>query len=202
MKKTTRFLLVSLSIALIWACAPTSEKSETTPPETQELIAEGGLSFVQLSMPINEIDFSSLGEGIEVNDFVDGEAGYKFVSREVKLPEGSVVIEGRYIEEDLANDSLLSYSKVNRIKIRSPLFATPTQLTVGSTIADIRKAVPDQEWSVTSYADYETIVIVSDSEKSYAFHLQDKGNSIANSIEELNISTLPQDLKIYEIVMM
>ena len=164
-------------------------------------ICESGLTFVQLQDYIANIDVEKW-EPKEIADSLMQESGYDWLQRTIHLSEGSIMIEGNFIDSNISNDTILSESQVNRIHVRSTLYQTRDQLRVGSTVSELLERYPEHEWLISAIPDYETIVLQT-RDSRLIYHFADPGNQISEApVDTFSILSLPQNLKVYSIVVM
>lgn len=111
-----------------------------------------------------EVDWEAeTDEAVEITDSLESQGGYLWLTRSIDLAEGRLLIEGEFIDERVANDTLLSESKINRIRIESPSFRTMEGIRVGSTTADLMKAFPNADMGLIPLTAYGLMDVQPDS---------------------------------------
>ncbi|MEZ4829985.1 MAG: hypothetical protein R3C61_27435 [Bacteroidia bacterium] len=213
-------LRTSLLVFVCWlsACGPASEsKDQETAPDSlstsgmskaeiecfshPDFICESGLNFVRLGDYVSDVRLSTLSEA-QVQDSLENGNGYIWLVRTLHMPEGKIIVEGEFLDERFASDSLISASKVNRIRVESPMFRTPADLHVGSTLAQLLEKYDAASIQVFSLPEYESINIQVGAEH-YLYLIRDKGNQIAQAEgNALTVSSIPQQSVIAAIVVM
>ncbi|MCB0839599.1 MAG: hypothetical protein KDE26_21155 [Bacteroidetes bacterium] len=179
-----------------------AEKAEYICLTHNDYICETGLFFVRLGDFIGDLQAEEI-EGASISDSVVSESGYQWVVRTMQLPEGRIIVEGEFIDERQSNDTLLSNTRVNRLRIESPLFQTPDQLKVGDSVTRLLELYPEESFQVVSIPDYEVINIQVGNSR-YNYLVSDKGNAMASSIagDVILVDDLPREAMISGIVVM
>ena len=178
-----------------------AEKAEIECLTHTDYICESGLFFARLGDYVADVQASELKEAT-IEDSVVSENGYDWVVRTLALEEGRVIVEGEFVDQRESNDTILSATRVNRLRIESPLFQTSDNVRVGDKIEKIADLYSNDGFQIISIPDYEVINIQVTGRK-FHYHLSDKGNKIADSLGEgFSISDLPQEAIISAIVVM
>lgn len=98
------------------------------------VICELGLKVAPLGQPILQLPGGDLAEA-EARDFVQETEAYAWFERTITLSEGQLILEGDFIDNRATDlETQLAESKLNRIRIESPLFKTPEGIQVGDRI--------------------------------------------------------------------
>lgn len=125
--------------------------------ENPTRICEEGLTFAQLGDSLNQLSFQGL-ETKAVFDSTMNEEGYNWMIKTVELPTGFVTIEGEFIDERDVKTQL-KQTRVNRIRVESPFFRTKDNLSVGSSIKDLRSIYPDSAFFIIPLPQFNAISI-------------------------------------------
>jgi|GEM_PF-3373097 len=158
-------------------------------------ICEEGLAFARLQSDLRKVSIEGL-EGAEMQDKLNVEGGYQWRVRTIKLPEGEIRLEGDFVDEREKMDSTKGL-EINRIQIETPLFKTVKGLSVGSTVADLIAAYPEEEIKIFSDPIYEVILIMLPKVGRVIYNVYDKGNALHFAHEnDFTIDKLPADTPI------
>ncbi|MDX1906484.1 MAG: hypothetical protein SF053_05560 [Bacteroidia bacterium] len=152
-------------ICLLWvwvACQPgqPSADTHTVAAPAVPLITDTGLPYAHIGLEIASV-WPEGYQDEQVQDTVTTAGGYEWVSRTLIHDTGKVVLEGTPVSAGGLTDSMMNLSRINRIQISSPRYRTRLGLHVGSTVADIRQAIPDTALIVTPIPAYDMIEIWS-----------------------------------------
>ena len=197
----TPLILISALILWVSACGPSSPESDA-PAESYALnITNDGLSFVQLGEPVDSIRFP---KGTQIQEELVTEAGYQWRMLTAFLPsDEKVVIEGDFVDEgDPAGR--LPDSKVNRIHVDGPAFATADGIKVGMGLKDLQAVYPDSVLQAIFIVDYDIIDVrtVGLGRLHYNFNEVDGQASAAAGGTDavIPLSAIPEKSKIVSIV--
>ncbi|MEO1448375.1 MAG: hypothetical protein AAFV07_02545 [Bacteroidota bacterium] len=165
-----RSLALVSSLLLLISCgneqqsdSSTDEKSTLTDNGAEvtdcmsrpDYICEQGLAAAPLG---TMLAFSGI-EDLEAQDSVENQQGYVWLTRTLPFEDGTVVIEGQFIDERQSNDTLLSESTVNRVRINSPSFRTAENIRVGSTLQELQQAFPDSTFLVDAVPGFSVMQV-------------------------------------------
>ena len=167
-----RPIFASLAILLLLSigCGPASPTVESTDTEAAplsecmsqaDLICQSGILGARLGDLVAEATWEN-AENIAVQDSLESQGGYIWLSRTVHLPDGPIIVEGNFIDERNMSDSLLSESRVNRLRIHNSAFQTTDQLHIGSSVAEIIAAYPAADFGLIPLASYGMLDIQVD----------------------------------------
>ena len=126
--------------------------------QSADIICEEGLIFARLGGYLADVYLTDLPEGATQDSMESGE-GYEWISRTLHMEPGRLVIEGEFVDSRESNDTILSNSLINRVRVETPLFRTAKDIRVGSSLSDILSAYPDKEWFATPLPEYRSIQI-------------------------------------------
>lgn len=166
-----------------------------------DIICESGLDFVRLGDYVADVLLEELGDE-DVQDSIQQGNGYEWLVRTLHLKDGKIIVEGEFFDQRESNDTLLSLSKVNRLRIESPVFHTPDQVRVGSTLDLLNQKYSPDSLLVSSIPEYQVINVQVYGQR-INYHISDQGNQIATAAgNNLSIGDIPADKKISAIVIM
>lgn len=156
MRSRIHFLfLLSPFLLLLLSCGPGNSQEPTTEAPSSsatdvdcmsrpDYICEQGLGLA----PLGTMVAIAAVEGVEPQDSIIAQEGYVWLTRTLPFTDGSVVIEGQFIDERSYSDTLVSESTINRIRISSPSFQTREEIRVGSTVLALQEQFPDSTFLV------------------------------------------------------
>lgn len=166
-----------------------------------DFICESGLGFVRLGDYVGDVRLSALSEA-DIQDSVQNGNGYEWLVRTLHLKEGKIIVEGEFIDQRYSNDSLISASKVNRIRIESEKYRTPDEIRVGSTLHILLQKYELSDVEVFALPEFESINIQILPQK-FIYLIKDKGNRISASAgNDLSVKDIPAESQISAIVVM
>jgi hypothetical protein len=179
-----------------------AEKRELDCLTHSDYICETGLFFVRIGDYIADIQAEEV-DGATISDSLVSENGYEWVVRTMELPEGQIIVEGEFVDERKSNDTILSNTRVNRVRVETPLFQTADQIKVGDSITKLLEVYTEESFQVVSIPSYE-IISVQVSNQKLNYLVKDDGNALANSLpgDVINIDDLPREALISGIVVM
>lgn len=203
-QKISPLLLAGLCVMLLsaGACKRQASMAESAPADcfADPLhICETGLAFARLEAPVADARPAGLPDSAVADSAVNRD-GYVWLERTLMLPEGSVVVEGEFLDESSASEERISGSRVNRIRILSPAFRTAAGVGPGSSLGELARAHKRGSWYVQSIPDYGVVDIsVKDSRIHYLV-----SDAALGSLdrERLDARDLPDELTIAFIVVM
>lgn len=216
-KTAACFLLIAV---LFSACgkeggAPTNDEDLILPDSvntegmatvsSQYQIQSLGLAFVDLGQPLNEMDTIIPGLGV-LQDTLMYDQGYFLATRTLHLDDGSIVIEGEYIDEAQVNDTLIAESSVNRVRIETPSFQTQKGISVGMPVGILSQRFPEMEFYINPLINYQALDITGAFDTHIHYLVQDPGNEIARkamtSDSNILLSDIPAESELFAIVLM
>lgn len=169
------------------------------------LIQSLGLAFVDLGQPLNEMDTIVPGIGV-LQDTLMYDQGYFLATRTLHLDDGTIVIEGEYIDEEEVNDTLIAGSSVNRVRIESPSFQTQKGIAVGMPLETLTNRFPGEEFYINPLLNYQALDITGAFDTHIHYLIQDPGNEIARKAmiadQDITLKDLPADSELFAIVLM
>ncbi|MDX2247674.1 MAG: hypothetical protein SF052_12895 [Bacteroidia bacterium] len=166
-----------------------------------DFICESGLEFVRLGDYIADVKMAELSEA-DIQDSVENGNGYEWLVRTLHLKEGKIVVEGEFLDQRYSNDSLLAVSKVNRLRIESSLFRTPSDVRVGMSLKEVLAVFEGAFIKVFPLPEFETINIQVDDQR-YIYLINDPQNRISSAAgDDFSISDIPSDSPVSAIVVM
>jgi hypothetical protein len=170
-------------------------------PDELDVICEDGLAFVPLGGFVAEVQVEDLAAN-QIQDSLESGNGYEWISRTLHFDQGRVVVEGEFIDARNSNDTLLSESHINRVRIESPLFRTSRDVRVGSSVQALRQAYPEGDFQVTRIPNYQAFQVRLPG--SHIFYLvgDPAGEMNEQSLAEFSIEMLPPEAPIIAIVVM
>lgn len=170
-------------------------------PDELDVICEDGLAFVPLGGFVAEVQASDLA-ATEIQDSVETGNGYEWLTRTLYFDQGQVIVEGDFIDQRQSNDTLLSDSRINRVRVESPLFRTARDIRVGQPVSRLLRAYPEGEFQVVPIPDYHAYQVRM--ANSHIFYLISAAGHTASDLSaaELTPRMLPQDAPIVAIVVM
>lgn len=208
------YLCLFLLTFCLFSCNRKSEaarteqpKSGLSPQEQAELeclskgdrICESGLSFAQLNDTLAAITLPDM-DPEAMQDSSISRGGYTWLTRTVHLNVGRVVLEGAFFDDRQVNDTLLSASLINRIRIESPLLSTTGGIHTGNRVSDLEEILGKKDWLIQAVPGYGVLQIqVGDSRISY---LIPQGTIKNESDGTINRRKLPPDAEIIALVVM
>ena len=196
-------------LLVLLACQKNIKNEEpiVSAPETESVctdqalrICPEGLSFIKLGQGISELDTQNVDPAIIIDE-LNTQNGYQWVSRTIKFAEGDIIIEGQFIPEAEANDTILSMTLVNRMRIEVPSFTTPAGLSVGQDYQTILEAYADKEAVLNPLPDYG-MVELRFAEVPYIFLFKDPNNQLATQNQLIQADQLAKDSRVEAIVVM
>ena len=169
--------------------------------EKENQICESGLFFARIGESIAQVDTEEM-EPESVEDSVENQGGYVWMTRTYHFKKGKIVLEGEFLDERQTNDTLLSASTINRLRIESSIFQTKENIRVGSTLSSLSKVYGDSLLQAQVLLNYERIQVQA-SDSRMIFLIDDPKNELAGKLGETpKISQLPQGAVISAIVVM
>lgn len=180
------------------------EASASSPADTlcgPGLICPDGLSFIQLGDYIQDIDTFQVDTRNILDELIT-EGGYHWVTRTVSFPEGEVIIEGDFIPVEQANDTLLSMSRVNRLRIESADFSTPEGIHVGSPFASLLEIFDQAQLEIIPLPQYSVIQIAIPEKNNIAYLISHPGIPGVNDAPSWTPDMIPPESPIRAIVVM
>jgi hypothetical protein len=212
-------LIAMLSLLWISCGSPDESQGGTTPaegdtlavtpedqplddcPDELDVICEDGLAFIPLGSFVSEVEVADLAAG-HIQDSVESGNGYVWVSRTLHFDQGQVIVEGEFMDDRGINDTLLSSSRINRVRIESPLFRTTRDIRVGHTLQALLAAFPEGGFQVVPIPDYHAFQVRLPD--SHIFYLVADTESMTEVLSPANlpVEALPQDAPIVAIVVM
>lgn len=220
MNRTHTIMLLCFIAFLVSACgkeggSPKTEEDLILPDSvntegmatvsSEFLIQSLGLAFVDLGQPLNEMDTIVPGIGV-LQDTLMYDQGYFLATRTLHLDDGTIVIEGEYIDENEVNDTLIAGSSVNRVRIESPSFQTNKGIAVGMPLEILTNRFPGEEFYINPLLNYQALDITGAFDTHIHYLIQDPGNEIARKAmtadQELTLKDLPADSELFAIVLM
>jgi hypothetical protein len=198
-----RFTLLFALLLFLFACREEEENGESRLPDSQEemplpdSIDTRGLAFAQLESYIADV-VPDTNLVLSVADTVVNQGGYLWLVRTLHTSQGPILLEGEFIDDRIANDTLLSESRINRIRIESSLFQTRQQLRVGSPLSALRQHYPDSLISVTPIPGFDMVQVQAGEESLFYLIFAPK---LATQ-PQVQLAELPADARIEAIVVM
>ena len=163
--------------------------------------ANQGFFFARIGEYIAQVDTEDLVPK-SVEDSVENQGGYVWMTRTYHFEKGKIVLEGEFLDERQTNDTLLSASTINRLRIESPIFQTKENIHVGSLLSSLSAAYGDSLLQAQALLDYERIQVQA-ADSRLIFLINDPGNELSGKLGETPvISQLPEDVAISAIVVM
>lgn len=136
LKKLAGVLLVASALSMAAGCFPRHQ------------IRTSGLKGLALGKPMPEKNIMRL-IGYPAHDSVIEEGGYTWRAYVVELPEGHVLVESDFFQQET----------INRIQVYAPALTFQKTIQVGSTVADL--APLKKPWTVTHLPDFERVNIAA-----------------------------------------
>lgn len=167
-------LLVLIPVTLfllLTSCEPTTQEGDDQSSPASDSLAAQQAKIDCMSRPDHICEdglaLAPLGsllayagvEGLEPQDSIEAEQGYVWLSRTLSFADGSILIEGQFIDERQYNDTLVSESIVNRLRINSPSFRTAQNIRVGSSVLDLQQTFPDSTFLVDVVPGYPVLQV-------------------------------------------
>ncbi len=147
-----RLILLPLCLLMI-------QCERATLDELSYNITPYGLGSVNLEDYLRKVDSLPL-KGQKLIDDQVFEGDYTWLTKTIVWKHsGKVVFEGDFFEVKKVTDQKLLSSKVNRIKIESPLFSTAQGINIGTSFEELSYVFPDSSMLITPFPDYNMIEV-------------------------------------------
>jgi hypothetical protein len=170
-------------------------------PDELEVICEDGLALVPLGGFVAEVQREDLAAK-QVQDSLESGNGFEWISRTLHFDQGRIVVEGEFIDDRYSNDTLLSESRINRVRIESPRFRTVRGIRVGSPVSALLAAHPEGKFQVDPLPSYQAFQVRLPGSHIYYLVGDLEGEASEKSLAEYTLATLPPDAPIIAIVVM
>lgn len=170
-------------------------------PDELDVICEDGLAFIPLGGFVAEVQVEDLA-ATQIQDSLESGNGFEWISRTLHFDQGRVVVEGEFIDDRYSNDTLLSESRINRVRVESPMFRTSRGIRVGSPVSALLEVYPEGEFQVDPIPSYQAFQVRLPSSHIYYLVGDTEGEVSEKSLAKYTLATLPPDAPIIAIVVM
>lgn len=194
-----------LIIGLAWNACQTSDSNGQKEHMTDHLIAETGIELQleeKQQIVLGDYLGTTILDGSDwlIEDSLEQRGGYVWLTRNIHMKSGSLLLEGNFLDEQAATDSLLQESRINRIRIQDPHFQTENGLRIGSTIAELMDQANPDDIGLTHLPDFGYVDVQIG--QSHIHFLILDGFLTEEVDDGLRIEDLPRDGTISMIVVM
>ena len=179
-------------------------KEDSICREQPFVLCNYGVGDISLGIPIRDAqpDFS---KPMSSADSLDSKGGYVWVTRTFQFPKGRIFVEGEFIDERAATDTLLSNTLVNRIRIESPEFATTDGIRVGDPVSKLFSLFPAEGLVILPVPGFQVLDISHrQGIRRVHYMLNDPGYKMAKQMKDgyVPASVIPPDATFLYLVLM
>lgn len=168
------------------------------------VVCNFGAGDVSLGIPIRDAQPKN-SSPMPSADSLDAKGGFVWVTRSFFFSKGRMLVEGEFVDERNANDTLLSDTRVNRIRIETPEFATTDGVRVGDSFSKLTNLFPAESLLIAPVPGYQVLDISHRmGARRVHYMLNDPGYKLAKQMKDgfVPVAAIPPSATIAYLVLM